>query len=141
MIDLSTYNLAPELEFSSSRSGGKGGQNVNKVETKIELTFDVQNSKALSDKEKQVIMEKLSNRIDKEGKLRVVSQKHRSQIQNRAETVKKFYELLEKAFKPVKKRVKTKVPKSVNEKRIEEKKKTGEKKKMRTKPIKINGDN
>lgn len=141
MTDFSKYNFTPELEFSSSRSGGKGGQNVNKVETKIGLTFDVFNSRVLSDKEKEIVMEKLANRIDKEGKLQIVSQKHRSQIQNKAETVKRFYELLEKAFKPVKKRLKTKVPKAVNEKRIEEKRKTGEKKKMRTKPVKINGDN
>ena len=78
-MNLSERNFESEISFKSSRSGGKGGQNVNKVETKIELNFDVLNSNLLKDEERDKIFVKLKNRIDKNGILRIISQSERSQ--------------------------------------------------------------
>lgn len=120
-----------EFEFKSSRSGGKGGQNVNKVETKIELNFDVSNSLLLNDEEKKKILTKLKNRIDKNGILRVTSQSERSQYLNRLKAVKKFYELIDKALKEEKVRKKIKISKTDKEKRLIEKKNISQKKQLR----------
>lgn len=125
---LTEGNFESEFEFKSSRSGGKGGQNVNKVETKIELNFDVNNTNLLNEYEKQKIFVKLGNRIDKNGVLKIVSQTERSQFLNKAKAIKKFYELLDKALKEEKKRKKVKLSKAEKEKRLEEKKKVSEKK-------------
>ena len=111
--------------------GGKGGQNVNKVETKIELNFDVENSLILNDDEKKRILLKLQNRIDKNGILQIVAQTERSQLMNKLKAQKRFYELIENALKKEKVRKKTKPSVSSKEKRIETKKKTSVKKVMR----------
>lgn len=128
---LEDKNFDSEFVFKSSRSGGKGGQNVNKVETKIELLFDVTNSEILDDAEKQKILEKLNNRIDKKGILRLTSQTARSQFMNKKKAVEKFYLLIEEALEEVKIRTKTKPSKLSKEKRIESKKKISEKKTLR----------
>lgn len=96
-----------ELKFQASRSGGKGGQNVNKVSTKIELIFDVINSILLSDEEKNTLLVKLKNKIDKNGVLKITAQNERSQYLNKQAAVKKFYSILENAFKKEKIRRKT----------------------------------
>ena len=127
----SDRNFESEFEYKSSRSGGKGGQNVNKVETKIELNFDVQNSIILTEDEKKRISLKLQNRIDKNGILQITSQTERSQYLNKIKVQKRFYELIEKALKKEKIRKNTKPTRSSIEKRIESKKNISGKKVMR----------
>ncbi|SFN80724.1 ribosome-associated protein [Algoriphagus ornithinivorans] len=117
-----------ELDFQTARSSGPGGQNVNKVESKVQLYFDVQNSTVLSDEEKEKLSQKFKNKIDLEGKLQLQSQEKRSQIQNKELVVKKFYDLLRKAFEKRKIRKATKPTKAAVEKRIKEKKARSEKK-------------
>lgn len=127
-MTLKDRNIDNEFEFKSSRSGGKGGQNVNKVETKIELNFDVINSSLFDEDERNRILLKLKNRIDKNGILKIVSQSERSQFLNKSKAIKKFYELMEKALEEEKIRKEIKLTKSEKEKRLIEKKKLSVKK-------------
>lgn len=139
-MNLSGRNFEEELSFRSSRSGGKGGQNVNKVETKIELSFDVINSRLLNDEEKKKILSKLKNRIDKEGMFKIVSQSERSQFLNKTEAIKKFIDLISDALKKEKIRKKVSLSRSEKEKRLNEKKKLSVKKDLRKlKPSDMNG--
>lgn len=120
-----------EMQFQASRSSGPGGQNVNKVNSKIILTFSVSNSALLDDFEKGIIMEKLANKLDSEGNLQIQAQEKRSQIQNKEIAIKKFYDLLSKAFHKKKIRKATKPSKGAIEQRLKEKKVLSEKKKGR----------
>ncbi len=126
-------DLSPEFQFAASRSGGKGGQNVNKVSTKVELKFHVMDSALLNEKEKEIITAKLLARINLEGYLRVVSQTERTQLGNKEKCVAKFYTLIEKALAPVKARKATKPSKSSVRERLNAKKKLSEKKQDRKK--------
>lgn len=126
--------LLKELKFRFSRSSGKGGQNVNKVETKAELYFDVQQSRVLNEEQKEWLVSKLSNRISSEGLLQITSQTGRTQLQNKEEGIKKFSLLILKCFTPKRKRVKTRPSKQAKEKRLKEKKRISEIKLSRQKP-------
>jgi len=120
-----------ELRFRFSRSGGKGGQNVNKVETKVELLFDVVNSPSLSDHQRDLIQKDMKSQIDADGVIHIVSQESRSQWKNREDTIRKFIELLQYALKAKKKRIATTVSRSGKEKRLQQKKHRSEIKRMR----------
>ncbi len=124
-------DVSKEIRFQTSRSGGKGGQNVNKVETSVEAYFAVDSSQILNAEQKALINEKLSWRINSEGFLQVRSQTHRTQLANKDEAVRKMNDLIEKALKKVKKRIATKPSKAARQKRIENKVKQAEKKQGR----------
>jgi ribosome-associated protein len=126
--------LLNELVFTTSRSGGPGGQNVNKVNSKVTLQFDVQGSQILTAEEKLTLMQKLSSRITREGFLIVNAQETRSQLQNREAVIEKFDHLIAKAFEKKKARKATKPSKSAKQERIKKKKVVSEKKKWRRKP-------
>ena len=111
-----------ELVFKASRSGGPGGQNVNKVNTRITLFFDVTECEVLSDIQKRRILDRLSTRADKNGIIRVVSQKFRTQKANRRAALGRLQELLREALKTKPVRKKTKVPERARLRRLEEKK-------------------
>jgi ribosome-associated protein len=124
-----------ELHFEASRSGGPGGQNVNKVSSRVTLTFDVNASASLSDDQKRIITQKLAGRINKEGVLRVISQRTRSQELNRADATERFSELIREALTPRRTRIKTRVPRAAHQRRVEEKKKRATVKQARAKKI------
>lgn len=123
-----------EVNFSFSRSSGAGGQHVNKVATKVTLHFDIAQSKALSEVEKEQIQLKLSNKINKEGVLVLYTDSSRSQHKNKKLLIDKFRTLLKKALQKRKKRIRTKPSKEANIKRLKRKKNHSEKKKWRQKP-------
>ena len=120
-----------ELTFRTSRSSGPGGQNVNKLETKVEVLFDVRSSRYLSAHQKDLISDSLAGRIDEAGILHLTVQQARSQYQNKELARDKLVLLLRKALQPKSKRIRTKPSKAAKEKRMRRKKLTGEKKAMR----------
>jgi ribosome-associated protein len=126
--------LLAEVQFSASRSGGPGGQNVNKVNTKIELRFSVQESEVFDEDQKQLILLKLKNRINNQGELLVTSSAERTQWRNKEKATRKFFELIEKALTKPRKRKKTQPTVASQLKRIENKKKRGQKKQLRKSP-------
>ena len=130
-INLRDKDFSKEIEIKASRSSGKGGQNVNKVSTKIELVFDVNASDLLNEEEKYLILQKLANRISKEGKLVLQSQESRSQFTNKEIAIEKLYNLLENALKKEKPRKKTKPSLAKKQERLQGKKVISEKKKQR----------
>jgi ribosome-associated protein len=121
-------DFLPELQFQTSRSSGPGGQNVNKVESRVELRFRVPDSQLLSDEQKQTLLQKLASRLTSEGELLLVAQEDRSQLRNRETALRRFHELLTKALHKPKPRKATKPSKGAVRQRLEAKKKHGEKK-------------
>ena len=126
--------LGNELVFTTSRSSGPGGQNVNKVNSKVTLQFDVTGSEILTQEEKDMISGKLSSRMTKEGILMLMAQDKRSQLQNKESVILKLQKLFTKAFEKKKVRKATKPSKGSIHDRIKKKKQLSEKKKWRQKP-------
>jgi ribosome-associated protein len=131
MTDIRERDFERELAFQASRSGGAGGQNVNKVASKVELRFHVANSALLTDEEKALVQEKLASRINSEGYLQVVCQTERTQLRNKELCVERFYELLRQALTKQKKRKATKPTRSSVKQRLESKRRQSEKKSSR----------
>jgi ribosome-associated protein len=123
-----------ELRFEFARSSGPGGQNVNKVETKVRLLFDIRASRSLNSEQQARIEERLATRVTKHGVLHLTSQRHRTREANRRATVERFVQLLAGALEDDTPRVPTKVPRGVKRKRLESKRKRSQKKAMRAKP-------
>ena len=122
-----------ELQFKASRSSGPGGQNVNKLNTRMTLLFDLENSPSLSQANKELIKRRLSTRINNKGVLRVVCQRHRTQAANRRTAVERFVELLVHALRKSTPRRKTQVSRAAKRRRLEEKAQRSRLKKLRSK--------
>ena len=126
--------LISELKFKAIRSSGSGGQHVNKVSSKIELYFNLVDSKALSDDEKELLLEYLKSRLTKEGILQLQCDESRSQHKNKELAIKRFTDIIAQGLIVKKKRKPTRTPKSVIKKRLDNKKKRSDKKVNRKKP-------
>jgi ribosome-associated protein len=127
-------DLSTELYFKTSRSGGKGGQHVNKVETRVELYFNIAASRLLTGEEKARLFSRLKHKINDRGELRMSYSRERSQLANKKKLILMFYELIEKSLAVNKKRIPTKKPRAVDEKRLKDKRKRSEIKKNRQLP-------
>lgn len=123
-----------ELDYEFARSSGPGGQNVNKVETKVTLKLDIAASRSLTDLQKTRILENLASRITKDGVLRVTSQRHRTREANRHAAIARFIELMDDALAVRTERRPTKVSRAAKRRRIDEKKRRSHKKAMRRSP-------
>jgi len=126
--------IQSELQFKAVRSSGAGGQNVNKLSSKVALTFDLENTASFSEEEKARLRDKLASRLNKSGQLLLKSDEDRSQLKNKEIVTKRFFAIIEQALHVPKIRKATKVPRSVVEKRLKTKSTTSEIKQSRRKP-------
>jgi ribosome-associated protein len=126
--------LQAELRFQMSRSSGAGGQHVNKVNTRVELRFDVAGSMVFDQENKDILMHKLANRINSSGELVLFCDTTRSQLRNKEACIERFLDLIFAALQPEKKRIATRPSLSSKRIRVETKKKIGQKKQNRRKP-------
>jgi len=124
-------DFSAEFTFSASRSSGAGGQNVNKVNTKVELRFSVVDSALLTSREKEILTQKMESRLTAAGLLIIVSQEERTQLKNKAICVMKFFDILQKALTPRKRRKPTRPTRASKERRLDQKKATSERKSFR----------
>ena len=131
MSNIDLNKILKEVTYNFSRSGGKGGQNVNKVETKVELVFNIDDSMTLDNSVKELFKKKLHNKIDKEGNIRVVSQTERTQLGNKKKVNEKFVKMVNNALRKEKVRIRTVKSMTTKEGILREKKKQSQKKKER----------
>lgn len=131
---MDSEKIISELSFKAVRSSGPGGQNVNKVSSKVVLSFDLPASKSITEEEKAVLSEKLKTKLTSESILILTCDEDRSQLKNKEIVTKRFLKLIQNTLVIPKKRKPTKIPRSVIEKRIKEKRNTSELKQNRKKP-------
>ena len=139
MVEITPTLAVPEQElaFQASRSSGPGGQNVNKVSSKVTLAFDVAHAPSLDEAQRARILERLATRITKEGVLRVSSQRHRTQGANREAALERFVELLRFALSDDAPRVATRLPRAVKQRRLEDKRRRARIKRERSAPVEM----
>ncbi len=134
MVEITKTLYIPdeEISFTASRSSGPGGQNVNKVNTRVTLIFDIEASPSLSPDQKTLLTRRLGRRVNKDGVLRIVSQQSRSQWANRQTALELFVVLLRKSLEITPRRKKSRIPQALKKKRLADKRRTGEKKRARS---------
>jgi len=129
--NIRNIDFSKEWEFKTSKSGGKGGQHVNKTDTKVELRFNIPGSQLLNKTEKQRLLKKLCNKITKQGILIITAEDERSQSLNKEKVKKRFYNIISQALQTEKRRIPTFPSRSAKEKRLQDKKQQGDKKMRR----------
>jgi ribosome-associated protein len=135
MQKLLRKKILSEIRAQTSRSSGKGGQHVNKTETKVELFWNIEESSGVTSQQKKRLFEKLKNKINADSELHITCEETRSQVKNREIAEKKLWDTIQRALKKSKRRIKTKPTKASQKKRVDDKKKKGQIKKLRKNPL------